>query len=81
MTLVHEALNELRRTPATLTAVEYLVLERAAETKSEYIDGEMRPMTGASRKHNLIAGNIYAYCITNYAEVNVKPTLATCGSK
>lgn len=52
MTLVHE--------PTTLTVAEYLALERAAEYKSEYINGERRPMTGASRKHNLIAGNIYA---------------------
>jgi len=44
----------------TLTAAAYLQLERAAETKSEYINGEMRPMPGASRKHNLVAGNIYA---------------------
>lgn len=49
------------REPTTrLTVVEYLALERAADFKSEYINGERRPMTGASRKHNLIAGNIYA---------------------
>ena len=60
MTLVHETSNELSRTPTTLTAAEYLVLERAAETKNEYIHGEMHPMTGASRKHNLIATNILA---------------------
>ena len=52
MTLVHE--------PITLTVAEYLALERAADTKSEYINGERRPMTEASRKHNLIAGNVYA---------------------
>jgi Uma2 family endonuclease len=52
MTLVHE--------PITLTVAEYLALERASDFKSEYINGERRPMTGASRKHNLIAGNIYA---------------------
>lgn len=42
-----------------LTPEEYLAIERAAETKSEYFDGEMFAMSGASRKHNLIAGNIF----------------------
>ena len=39
---------------------EYLALERAAETKSEYVDGCIYAMTGASRAHNLIALNIGA---------------------
>lgn len=37
-----------------LTPEEYLVFERQNEYKSEYIDGEMVAMTGASRRHNLI---------------------------
>ena len=41
-----------------LTPEEYLAIERRAEYKSEYIDGEMVGMTGASRRHNLIAANI-----------------------
>jgi Uma2 family endonuclease len=41
-----------------LTPEEYLAAERRNEFKSEYIDGEMVAMTGASRKHNLIAINI-----------------------
>ena len=32
---------------------EYLRLERLAEYKSEYLNGEIFAMTGASRKHNL----------------------------
>lgn len=40
------------------SAEEYLVLERSAIYKSEYHDGEIFAMTGASRKHNLIAVNI-----------------------
>lgn len=39
---------------------EYLALERAAETKSEYVDGYIYAMTGASRAHNLITLNIGA---------------------
>lgn len=37
---------------------EYLAFERQAEYKSEYLDGEVVAMTGASREHNLIATNI-----------------------
>ena len=41
-----------------ITREEYLARERQAEYKSEYIDGEVVAMTGASRRHNLIATNI-----------------------
>src|SRR2546423_11056778 len=41
-----------------LTPEEYLAIERKAEYKSEYINGEMIAMTGASRIHNLITANI-----------------------
>ncbi len=40
------------------TAAEYLALERAAETKSEYLGGEIFAMAGASRRHNLITGSV-----------------------
>lgn len=40
-----------------VTPAEYLALERKAEYKSEYLHGEIFAMTGASRKHNLIAVN------------------------
>jgi Uma2 family endonuclease len=38
---------------------EYLRLERLSEYKSEYVNGEIFAMTGASLKHNLVAGNIF----------------------
>lgn len=41
-----------------LTPEEYLAIERKAAYKNEYIDGVMVAMTGASRRHNLIAVNI-----------------------
>ena len=59
------------RPKTRLTPQEYLAIERAAETKSEYFNGEMFPMraesqprdlfamVGASRRHNLIAGNVF----------------------
>jgi len=42
-----------------MTAAEYLELERKAEIRSEYIAGRMYAMSGASRRHNLIAGNFH----------------------
>ncbi|HYU33556.1 MAG TPA: Uma2 family endonuclease [Thermoanaerobaculia bacterium] len=41
-----------------LSAVEYLALERQAEIKSEYIDGEMVAMTGGTWLHGVIIGNL-----------------------
>jgi len=43
-----------------LTPQEYLSLERQAQGKSEYFNGEMLAMSGARRKHNLICMNIAA---------------------
>ncbi len=42
-----------------LTAEQYLATERAAQFRSEFYRGEMFAMVGASRKHNLIAGNVF----------------------
>jgi Uma2 family endonuclease len=39
---------------------DYLALERQAERKSEYLDGEIFAMAGTSRKHGLVAGNVFA---------------------
>ncbi len=41
-----------------LTAAEYLEIERCAEFKSEFHNGEMFAMAGASIPHNRIVGNI-----------------------
>jgi Uma2 family endonuclease len=41
------------------TVEDYLTLERCASYKSEFRDGQIYAMTGASRKHNLVSGNIY----------------------
>lgn len=46
--------------PTLLTPAEYLALERASETRSEYIGGRMYAMSGGSRRHSFIAGNLYA---------------------
>jgi len=41
-----------------VTADDYLELERKAEVKSEYLNGEIVPMPGVTREHNLISLNI-----------------------
>src|SRR5438045_3454591 len=46
------------RPEVRLTPEEYLRIERAVEWKSEYIDGEMYAMSGASYRHNLVVGNL-----------------------
>jgi len=42
------------------TAAEYLVLEDKAEFKSEFINGEIIPMAGASANHNILTGKFHA---------------------
>ena len=44
--------------PNQLSVAEYLRLERQAETKNEYLDGEMVAMTGATLRHNGIVINL-----------------------
>jgi Uma2 family endonuclease len=44
----------------TYSVEEYLAQEQQADYKSEYIDGEIIPMTGGTTNHNEIAGNITA---------------------
>jgi len=41
------------------TSEEYLELELASETRSEYRNGEIIPMTGGTPNHNDISGNLY----------------------
>ena len=41
-----------------LTEAQYLEIERAADFKSEFFDGEMFAMAGGSRRHSLIASNL-----------------------
>ncbi|MGM3307281.1 Uma2 family endonuclease [Anabaena sp. WFMT] len=42
------------------TPDKYLELEATADHKSEYIEGQIIPMAGASINHNRITGNFYA---------------------
>ena len=50
--------KEMSTTGIRVTPEEYLRRERLAETRSEYFDGEILPMPGVTREHNLINGNL-----------------------
>lgn len=49
----------MRAAKTLITPEEYLLKERKAEFKSEFRDGLIIAMPGASRHHCLISGNIY----------------------
>ncbi|MEM7133840.1 MAG: Uma2 family endonuclease [Chloroflexota bacterium] len=53
------------------TPEEYLALERVSETKNEFYQGEIIPMSGASREHNIIGGSINAHL---YMQLRKRPT-------
>lgn len=52
---------------------EYLKHELNAQTKSEYIDGVIRAMAGASNRHNIIATNALAILWTQLAGKPCQP--------
>jgi Uma2 family endonuclease len=52
------------------TPEEYLELENKAETKSEYISGQIYAMSGASIPHNIITANVIG---SLYAQLRGKP--------
>jgi Uma2 family endonuclease len=59
-------MQTLEKPPAkTYTLTEYLAREVMSETRHEYINGEIREMTGGKPNHNLILGNFYA--LLNFA--------------
>jgi Uma2 family endonuclease len=43
-----------------ISVEDYFAGERNSETRHEYVDGQVYAMAGASIRHNLIAGNLYA---------------------
>ena len=48
-----------------MTPEEYLTRERLAETKSEYYQGEVFAMAGASRHHNVIVANLVSSLVVS----------------
>ncbi len=55
------------------TPDEYLAQEEVAEFRSEYRDGEIVSMTGASINHNQIAGNVYGFLKFMLRKTDIKP--------
>ncbi len=53
-------MSALRRASRLMSEAEYLEFERSSEIKHEYLNGNVFDMTGASRAHNLISGNVFA---------------------
>jgi len=49
----------LKQTAVVMTAEEYLAGEEIAKNKHEFIDGEIYAMSGASKNHERISGNIF----------------------
>ena len=65
------------------TPEEYLALERKAHCKSEYLDGHIIAMAGASSEHNLIVGDIFyglypelrqRGCLVYTSDMRVRPS-------
>lgn len=50
----------MARAQSKITPAEYLALEKEAEVRSEYLDGELFAMAGASPAHVLIVSNLVA---------------------
>ena len=54
--------------PRYLTPDEYLLIERRAETKSEYIDGVMYAMAGTSENHEMIVAAMVAALFDHFVD-------------
>jgi Putative restriction endonuclease len=49
-------------------------LEEVSESRSEYIDGQISPMSGGSPEHHRLIGNIYK-CLDNIADEREEMTV------
>ena len=67
------------------TTEEYLQLEQTSEIRHEYFGGQVFVMSGGSKQHNIISGNIYSslrshlrggYCSVFMADMKVRIELA-----
>ncbi len=52
---------------------DYLAGEKISPVKHEYVEGEVYEMAGASDKHNMIAGDIYAALLIHLRDSNYQP--------
>lgn len=56
-----------------ITEKEYLEEERNASYKSEFYKGEVFAMSGASRIHNVISGNLFGFLLTKLKGKGCRP--------
>lgn len=49
---------------AQVSEQDYLALEKNSDSRHELVDGQVLAMAGSSKRHNTIAGNIFAHCHT-----------------
>src|ERR1700737_4208158 len=54
--------------PARLSPAKYIEWEMKSSVKLQYVDGEVYAMSGASRRHNLIVGNLLRRALNAAAE-------------
>ncbi|CAN5302273.1 Uma2 family endonuclease [soil metagenome] len=59
-----------------LSVDEYLALEDSANVRSEYLDGHIFAMTGATEAHNLISGNLFARLHQHLSGSSCRPFIA-----
>lgn len=59
--------------PNYLQVEEYLDTEEKALTKSEYVDGWVRAMTGASLRHNIVSANAFVSLSTSLRGKDCRP--------
>jgi Uma2 family endonuclease len=44
-----------------MSVADYLIVEQRTKLRYEYVDGEIYAMSGASRRHNQVAGNLFGH--------------------
>jgi Uma2 family endonuclease len=54
---------ELAKPHRLISVEEYLALEEQSDVRHEYVGGMVYAMVGATKRHNRIVGNIYAYLL------------------
>jgi hypothetical protein len=56
-----------------VTEDQYLALDRAAEVRSEFLDGEIWAMSGGSMRHSRLQGNVYAELHNSLRDTDLEP--------
>lgn len=59
--------------PQYYSVEEYLAIEEQAQTKSEYIDGWIRAMTGATNRHNCVKINCLVHLVNQLKGQRCRP--------